>query len=150
MVETIEQRIMRHEGYRDKIYLDSRGYETIGWGTKINKDQKSRFINGITEAEAQKLFDDRLGECWHYCIVAISTTFHRLDPLRQEVIAEMVYQLGIKGVLKFKKMLAALDRQDFDEAADQMLESLWCEQTPSRCKELAGMMRKGQQEDAVS
>ena len=58
----------------------------------------------------------------------------------QEVLIEMVFQLGIGGVGKFKKMWAALEQGDFVEASDQMMDSRWHQQTTNRCEDLAGRM----------
>ena len=59
----------------------------------------------------------------------------------REVIVEMVFQLGIGGVSKFKKMFEALRKKDYNEAANQMLDSQWRVQTPKRCQELSDLMR---------
>ena len=59
----------------------------------------------------------------------------------REIIVEMVFQLGIGGVSKFKKMFEALRNKDYNEAANQMLDSQWRVQTPKRCQELSDLMR---------
>ena len=56
----------------------------------------------------------------------------------------MAYQLGVEGVMKFKKMIAALQNGDYDRAADEMADSLWAKQTPSRAQRLMTLMRIGQ------
>ena len=53
----------------------------------------------------------------------------------------MVFQLGKTGVSKFKKMLKALKKKDYKEAANQMLDSKWHTQTPERAEGLASLMR---------
>ena len=57
------------------------------------------------------------------------------------VVIEMVYQLGVGNVSKFKLMLAALKIPDYQEAAKQISNSLFARQTPNRCTELANIMR---------
>ena len=66
-----------------------------------------------------------------------------LNATRRDVLVEMVYQLGAKGVLKFKRMLAALEAGDYETAADEMLDSLAARQTPQRWAELSKLMREG-------
>ncbi len=56
----------------------------------------------------------------------------------------MIFQLGKVGVSKFKNMFACLANQDYIGAAEQMLNSAWYRQTPSRCEELSNLMRKCQ------
>ena len=59
----------------------------------------------------------------------------------KEVLIEMVFQLGIGGVGKFKKMWEALGREDYLLASTEMLDSRWAKQTPARCGKLSGKMR---------
>ena len=60
------------------------------------------------------------------------------------IIIEMIFQLGKTGVSKFKNMFAALNEFDYTRAAEEMLNSAWYRQTPSRCEELSNLMRKCQ------
>ena len=53
----------------------------------------------------------------------------------------MVFQLGIGGVSKFKKMWEALEKGDYTEASFQMMDSRWAKQTPSRAESLSKIMR---------
>jgi len=57
------------------------------------------------------------------------------------VLIEMVFQLGVGGVSKFKKMWSALQEQDYNKASIEMLDSRWAKQTPSRANSLASIMR---------
>ena len=59
---------------------------------------------------------------------------------KQEILAEMSYQLGVNGVLKFKKMWKALKDFDYETAAKEMLDSRWYDQTPKRAFELHNKM----------
>ena len=59
----------------------------------------------------------------------------------QEVVINMCYQLGINGVSKFRKAISAMQEGDWEEAANEMLDSLWARQTPNRAKELSDTIR---------
>ena len=59
----------------------------------------------------------------------------------QEVVINMCYQLGINGVSRFRKAISAMQEGDWEEAADEMLDSLWARQTPNRAKELSDIVR---------
>ena len=65
----------------------------------------------------------------------------KLKPEAKEVIIEMVFQLGKTGVSKFKKMWTAFGNNDYNEAANQMLDSKWAKQTPSRAKDLSDVIK---------
>jgi GH24 family phage-related lysozyme (muramidase) len=62
---------------------------------------------------------------------------------RREVMVEMIFQLGLRGVINFKKMIAALVACDYNEAAKQILDSNAARQCPGRFNEYADIMRKG-------
>ena len=69
--------------------------------------------------------------------------FAALNPPRQAVLINMVFQMGIGGVRGFPKMLAAVQAKQYSVAATQMLNSDWHRQTKARCECLANQMRTG-------
>jgi lysozyme len=56
----------------------------------------------------------------------------------------MAYQMGVVGVLKFKKMLLAIKDKNYALASHEMLDSTWAIQTSNRAKELAAQMKGGE------
>lgn len=131
--------IKRHEGLVLHAYKDSLGYLTIGYGRLIDKIKHG----GINEAEAEYLLQNDVS--------SVLTVLHRnitfFDSLcvpRQAVLMNMAFQMGITGLLKFKKTLTLIEIGDYDAAADNMLKSLWAKQTPNRAAEMAEQMRSGQ------
>ena len=59
----------------------------------------------------------------------------------QHVIANMMFNMGRPRLSKFKMMKAAIDNRDFNEAAEQMIDSRWHDQVPNRAKRLVKRMR---------
>ena len=55
----------------------------------------------------------------------------------------MAYQMGVDGLFKFKKMIAALGKGDWNEAAHQALDSRWAKQTPARAERHAAVIANG-------
>jgi len=139
MYEDLKSRIKKHEGFLAKVYLDSLGKATIGYGHLLTEEDD--FVEGviydkdILEALFEKDFNkavqgaEELLKDYNIALVA------------KEVIIEMVFQLGKTGVSKFKKMFDALKNNDYSRAAAEMLNSAWYRQTPSRCEELSELMR---------
>ena len=68
--------------------------------------------------------------------------FEALSDVRQAVVLDMQYQLGVAGFRKFKRTRAAIAAHAWAPAAEEMLNSRWHEQTPTRAKRLAKMMRE--------
>lgn len=69
--------------------------------------------------------------------------YTRLFAVRQDVLCDMAYNLGLAGMLKFRKMLSAVKRGAWDMAAYEMLDSKWAKQVGKRAEELAFLMRSG-------
>jgi lysozyme len=129
-VELIE-RIKQHEGLRLKPYKCSAGKLTIGYGRNLQDV-------GITTEEAEIMLEQDI-------IVATRTAeqfnwYRKLNQERQSVIIEMIFNLGLPRFLGFKKMIQALREDDYAEAAEQMLDSLWSKQVGKRAKVLAEIM----------
>jgi GH24 family phage-related lysozyme (muramidase) len=137
--ETVKERIKKHEGYRNTVYLDSLGKATIGYGHLITK--ADNFIEGkeYSKEELDALFDKDFDTAYDQAMTLIGSFNICEDAVG--VIIEMVFQLGIGGVGKFKMMLEALKESDYAKAADHMLASNWYKQTPKRCEELSKILR---------
>ena len=142
MYDDVKSRIKKHEGFIAKVYLDSLGKQTIGYGHLLTEEDD--FVEGviydkdILEAIFDKDFDKAkqgMEELVGTLDIAIAA---------KGIIIEMVFQLGKTGVSKFKNMFAALNEFDYTRAAEEMLNSAWYRQTPSRCEELSNLMRKCQ------
>jgi lysozyme len=67
--------------------------------------------------------------------------------LRQDVLANMTYNMGIGKLEGFHNMLAACQRRDYETAADEMLDSAWANQVGDRADRLASQMRSGEHAD---
>ena len=137
----LAEKIMKSEGFRHKIYIDTRGFPTIGYGHLITK--KDNFIEGVSypEKELREIFYKDLEKAKKGAQELIGH-IQNIDPVAEEIIIEMVYQLGKSGVKNFIKMLLALEELNYHEAHIQMLNSKWHSQTKSRCENLAKKMKE--------
>ena len=140
-MKTLEERIKKHEGYMVKPYTDTLGFLTGGYGHKILEGEEVP-----TDQEGwEKLFQEDLEKARDGAARLIEKNkLENLPCEAHEIIIEMVYQMGEKGVSKFKKMFKALRQEpkDYEEAADQMMDSRWAKQTYSRARSLSESMRK--------
>ena len=132
---SLEDQLILHEGLKLKPYRCTAGKLTIGVGR--NLDDK-----GISHDEAMYMLvndiDDVRNALERY------EWYTKLDAVRQKVMIDMAYNLGMAGLLKFRKMIAALELGDYQAAADQMLDSRWARQVKTRADRLAEMMRTGE------
>jgi lysozyme len=139
MYESLKEEIKLHEGYRNKVYLDHLSNRTVGYGhlcLDIEQwDDNKEYTKEELDLVFEKDFDIALNDANKIL------EGKPVNNVAREVIIEMVFQLGIGGVGKFKNMWKALLREDYGEASFQMLDSLWAKQTPARAGKLAGKMR---------
>lgn len=137
--DDLKARIKEHEGFVPKIYKDSLGFATIGYGHLVLPTDK--FKEGVTykKKDLEEVFDRDFN-------IAKSNANQLISglPLHHQakcVIIEMVFQLGIGGVSKFKNMWKALGEGDYQTASEEMLDSRWAKQTPKRATDLSNVMK---------
>jgi|TARA_R110000796_G_scaffold12067_2_gene40132 lysozyme len=139
--ELLEERIKRHEGYVGHPYTDTLGFLTGGYGHRIIAGEELP-----TDREGwEKLFQKDLLLAKEGAKKLIAKyKVKDLPCVPEEIIVEMVYQMGETGVSKFKKMFKALKKEpkDYEEASSQMMDSRWAKQTYSRARNLSEKMRK--------
>lgn len=124
LIEDLKQ----EEGFKGIVYKCSEGFDTIGYGTRLP----------ITKEEATLLLEYRLNKTKS----GIKSSLYHLN-IRDEawdILYNMGYQMGLEGLLKFKKMIKALENQDYYNASIEMKSSLWARQTPNRANRLIERM----------
>ena len=132
--------VKKHEGYRNKVYLDTLGKRTVGVGHlcvedfwEDDKEYEEKFLMTILEHDLQtaiKGAKDLMSE--HGCM--------DVDEIAEEIIIEMIFQLGKTGVSKFKNMWKHLSALEYSDAASEMLDSRWAKQTPNRAQAMSSDM----------
>ena len=137
--EIVEKRIKEHEGYRDMVYLDSRGLATIGYGHLVTEEDNFEPKVQYPKAQLLELFKKDLDRAEKEADELVGQ-IEELHIVAKDCIIEMCFQLGKNGVRKFTKMLLALEERDYKTASLEMLDSKWNKQTPKRCQELSRLM----------
>ncbi len=135
MNESAQDRTKRHEGCRPKPYRDSEGILTVGYGRNLE-------AVAFTTGEINLMFQNDWA--WAKQNAETFIVYEHLNEARRGVLIEMVFQLGARGVKKFKRFLAFASLGDYEQAHDEMLDSKWHKQTPSRCEELANIFLRGE------
>ena len=130
------ERIKRAEGFRAHVYQCANGVDTLGYGRNVSQGA------GISKEEAEYLLDNDLKRISQTLPNKVPC-FAKLSQARQEILIEMAFQLGLGGLLRFKKFLGFLESGNFEQASQAMLKSRWATQTPQRAKRLAKAMLLG-------
>lgn len=133
--EPLINQVKRHEGLRLDLHKCPTGYLSIGYGHNLE-------AKGITEKTAEFILLDDLADAEEQVRKHIHVK--RLSDARLGVLINMAFNLGIHGLLGFKQFLYFLSMDDYERAADEMLDSRWAMQVGGRAKELAEQMRTGE------
>jgi lysozyme len=147
--ELLAARLPRTEGRRAKPYKDTVGKWTVGVGHNVTDNGLPGYavVELIEHGSLSDNSIDRLlGEDIDKALkdAGAIPVFKTLDPVRQSVLADMVFNMGLGSVLGFQNTLACIARADWENAAKNMLKSKWAEQVGNRAVELAELMRSGQ------
>ena len=138
-VSQLHLMLRRHEGEQAHAYLCPAGYLTIGIGRNIDPDGGL----GLSRDEIAMLLNNDLARC-RTELQGSFDWFDALEPTRQDALLDLLFNLGLPRFQTFRKMIAALARQDYTTAAAELLNSKYARQVGDRAEELALMLRTGQ------
>lgn len=124
-----------HEGERLKPYRCTAGKLTIGVGRNLED-------RGITAQESAMLLANDIAREEAELMRALPWV-GQLDDVRQRVLLDMSFNLGLAGLLGFKNTLAAIQAGDYQRGATMMLDSKWARQVGGRAERLSRMMATG-------
>ena len=135
-IDNLKAQLTIDEGRKKHIYVDTVGKITAGVGRNLTDRDFSDDEIDLMLTNDIELVERQLD---------ISLPWWRsMSEARQTVLANMAFNMGIAGLLKFKNTLGAMMGGRFDDAAKGMLDSLWAKQTGARAQRLAAIMRTGQ------
>lgn len=162
-MKTIEEQLILHEGLILKPYKCPAGYWTIGVGRNLEakgltREEQCKILGqcGLSKADVIEILKERgitkdealflLASDVAAVQAALSKHdwYSKLDEVRKKVVVDMAFNLGVDGILKFKKMIAALKRGDYEAATAEMVDSKWHRQVKERAIRLEKMMLTGE------
>ena len=155
--EDFVNKLIAHEGLRLQVYQDTLGIDTIGIGRNLEDrgitqeeldwmdipNMDAVYEYGISEADAMYLAQNDV-QIVEEELVRAHPCVEELDSVRQLVLMDMAFNMGVPRLRKFKKMWNAVHENKFDIAAKEMLDSRWAIQVKSRSTKLAHAMHHGE------
>ena len=151
------EKLIAAEGLKLQVYKDTLGIDTIGIGRNLED-------RGITKQELDELDIPSIDHVYEYGITEADAVYlatndvqiveeelvrahpcvDRLDSVRQLIVIDMAFNLGVPRLCKFKKMWSAIHEEQYDVAAKEMLDSRWARQVKGRATKLANAMHNGE------
>ena len=128
------KRIKEHEGFSIKPYKDQLGFLTIGYGHLILPNEKHLTNNKKTKTQLEKIFIKDFRKATNDYKKFLKKRKH--NSKEEELLIEMVFQMGVKRVLMFKNLLSSMKKNQKHLVCFEMMKSLWYNQTPKRVKNL--------------
>jgi lysozyme len=126
--------LRRDEGVHRFPYTDTVGKLTIGVGHNLTD-------KGLTDSQIAAILADDVTEVQN-SLTGISW-YVGLDSVRQAVIVNMSFNMGVAGLLAFHKMIGLIELGKYDEAAAEMLNSKWADQVGDRAQRLSRQLATG-------
>lgn len=149
-MDQLINQIKRHEGFSECVYLCPAGKRTIGYGYNLDANPlgltpiviKYTQMNSMAEHEAERLLTLMVGRCVDQLDTALPWCVG-IGSVRHDVLINMAYNMGIVGLLKFKKTLQLVKSGAYGTAAAEMLKSKWAIDVGHRAVELSAQMASG-------
>ncbi len=134
----LKAKIKKNEGYRNQIYYDQLEKPTIGFGHLIKKKEKFLYQKKYSKKCLNAVFENDFNMALND--FTKSYDVKNMSKNLQEVLLEIIFQLGIKNCLKFKRFNKFLKKKYFHMCALEMLDSNWYIQTPKRVEKLVSSL----------
>ena len=141
--EKLREQLKVDEGCVYELYNDHLGYATFGIGhlvTESDPEHGSDIGTEVSESRVVEAFEQDVQTVLSDCAI-LYPDFDELPEEAQQVIANMMFNLGRPRLSAFKGMKAGVDARDWNEAADQMVDSRWYRQVGARAERLVERIR---------
>ena len=142
-LEQLREQLEFDEGCVYEIYNDHLGYATFGIGhlvTESDPEQGQSLGTPVSSERVAEAFESDIPRVLRDCNILYSD-FHNLPEEAQQVIANMMFNLGRPRLSKFAGMKRGVDARDWDAAADEMVDSNWYRQVTNRADRLVERIR---------
>jgi lysozyme len=148
-LEKLKAQLKIDEGLRTKPYFCPAGFLTIGWGRNLEANPLTPQERAVghkygwgSKQFVEHLFENDIAKVVAQMEKEIPWS-KELDPARQIGLANMIFQMGVDGVLKFERSMAALEVGDYDRAETYLKQSKWYRQTPQRAERVITQLTRG-------
>ena len=142
-IEKLRDQLKIDEGCVNSVYLDHLNLPTVGIGHLVTEwdDEYGKPVGTeVSEDRVNELFDQDVQVTIDECKL-LYNNFDELPEEAQQIIANMMFNMGRPRLSRFHKMKKAVDARDWEEAGNQMKDSRWYDQVTTRAERLVKRMK---------
>jgi lysozyme len=142
-LEQLREQLEIDEGVEYEVYLDHLGYATFGVGHLVlesDPEHGAEVGTPVSESRVVEAFEQDCENVLRDCHI-LYEDFDDLPEEAQQVIANMMFNMGRPRLSKFKGMKRGVDSRDWNAAADEMVDSAWYRQVTNRADRLVERIR---------
>ena len=142
-IEKLRKQLEIDEGIVHEVYLDHLGLATFGIGHLVidsDPEYGAEVGTAVAESRCIEVFNQDVEIVLSDCKI-LYPDFDELPEEVQQIIANMMFNMGRPRLSKFKGMKRGVDARDWNAAADEMVDSAWYRQVTNRAERLVDRMR---------
>ena len=145
--------MVENEGYKPKVYKDSKGKRTIGIGFNLEEPMNRKILKEegmdineifkgkeLSDSEIKRLYNRSLTQAFNDAVEFDPKFASRPEPAKKAIV-DMSFNLGLTKLNKFEKMSEGLQADDYNKAADEMVDSEWYKDVKNRGPRTVSLMR---------
>ena len=141
-IEKLRKQLEIDEGIVHEVYLDHLGLATFGIGHLVidsDPEYGAEVGTAVAESRCIEVFNQDVEIVLSDCKI-LYPDFDELPEEVQQIVANMMFNMGRPRLSKFKGMKAGVDARDWERAADEMVDSAWYRQVTKRANRLGVRM----------
>ena len=156
-IETIRRYITFNEGKRNEVYNDSLGIPTIGVGFNLQRRDAAPKIESfglsyesvllgqvsLSDTQIATLLDGDIETAIDKIVRRLFPNFDSIDTARQVILVDLAFNMGYSRLSQFVNTIAAINAEDWEKAADELMDSRWYRQVKSRGVRNVEVIRTG-------
>lgn len=149
LLKEMKELLITHEGISYLPYKCPAGFKTIGvgWNMDVNPlpveyEMYLSTHKSLSYGQVMEMLEISILNAFNDC-VKLFPSFDKFPNERKKALIDLLFNLGYNKFSKFTKTIAAVEKENWKEAADELEKSKWYGQVGIRSRVIVRMIRNG-------